>query len=475
MKKIFSLLLAAALMLTLCSCTSKKQIETEPTETTAPVATTEAATEATETTEATEPEETTEATEPSTEPEPFKGISGVVVNANTLNVRSDAGTNNTLVTKLNLGTTVTVYEKTLVDSTYWGRIDQGWVSLDYIKLDGTLNSIPLKGTSSAPSSDHRHEYTKEVIQPTCTERGYNTYTCECGDKYVDNYIDALGHTWGSWTTVKEATQYAAGKAERKCSRCGAVEERVLDKLLPNHTHSYTSQVTTAATCNKAGVRTYTCSCGSTYTESIAKTSHNYKTQVVAPTCQSTGYTLHTCTICGESYTDNYTAATAHNYKTEVTAASCEKAGQTKYTCQTCGYSYTDNITAATGHSWSGWETTKEPTVTDTGLKERSCTTCGKKETETIARLSAPTDPPAPTEHTHVWEHHHEDEVGHDDYFIVCKCGAKFYSSDEWSAHSNSYDNLEAVQNHGGYSSGYAWVVDTPAKDWDVCTVCGATK
>ncbi|MBQ6890526.1 MAG: family 43 glycosylhydrolase, partial [Oscillospiraceae bacterium] len=42
-----------------------------------------------------------------------------------------------------------------------------------------------------------------------------------------------------------------------------------------HTHSYSSSVTTAATCTSAGVRTYSCSCGSSYTEAIAALGHNY--------------------------------------------------------------------------------------------------------------------------------------------------------------------------------------------------------
>ena len=51
------------------------------------------------------------------------------------------------------------------------------------------------------------------------------------------------------------------------------------------THSYTSKVTTAATCTTAGVKTYTCSkCGDSYTESIAATGHNY----VAGSCTSCG-------------------------------------------------------------------------------------------------------------------------------------------------------------------------------------------
>lgn len=51
-----------------------------------------------------------------------------------------------------------------------------------------------------------------------------------------------------------------------------------------HTHSYTSSVTTAATCDTAGVRTYNCTCGHSYTEAIQPTGHNY----VDGTCTNCG-------------------------------------------------------------------------------------------------------------------------------------------------------------------------------------------
>ena len=38
-----------------------------------------------------------------------------------------------------------------------------------------------------------HNYTTIVTVPTCNAQGYTTYTCECGDTYVDDYVDALGH------------------------------------------------------------------------------------------------------------------------------------------------------------------------------------------------------------------------------------------------------------------------------------------
>ena len=41
----------------------------------------------------------------------------------------------------------------------------------------------------------KHQYTSVVTAPTCTEKGYTTYTCERGDSvYVSDYVDALGHT-----------------------------------------------------------------------------------------------------------------------------------------------------------------------------------------------------------------------------------------------------------------------------------------
>lgn len=43
--------------------------------------------------------------------------------------------------------------------------------------------------------DCPHEYAVAVTSPTCTERGYTTYTCACGESYVNNYVNAVGHTY----------------------------------------------------------------------------------------------------------------------------------------------------------------------------------------------------------------------------------------------------------------------------------------
>ncbi|MCM1181302.1 MAG: leucine-rich repeat protein [Clostridium sp.] len=72
-----------------------------------------------------------------------------------------------------------------------------------------------------------------------------------------------------------------------------------------HTHSYTSTITKQPTCTAAGTKTFRCSCGNSYTESIAAKGHSYANKKVEPTMTEKGYTLHTCSSCGNSYKDNY--------------------------------------------------------------------------------------------------------------------------------------------------------------------------
>lgn len=70
-------------------------------------------------------------------------------------------------------------------------------------------------------------------------------------------------------------------------------ESTIDKNQNNHKHNYSSSITKEATCGSEGVRTYKCSCGHSYTESISKTSnHNWEeaTCVNPKTCKTCGVT-----------------------------------------------------------------------------------------------------------------------------------------------------------------------------------------
>lgn len=71
--------------------------------------------------------------------------------------------------------------------------------------------------------EHQHNYALTVTQPTCTEQGYTTYTCSCGDSYIDNYVAATGHTYKATTT--KATTSKNGSIVTKCSVCGTVKSK----------------------------------------------------------------------------------------------------------------------------------------------------------------------------------------------------------------------------------------------------------
>ena len=43
--------------------------------------------------------------------------------------------------------------------------------------------------------NHTHKYNSVVTDPTCEDKGFTTYTCACGDSYVDNYAEPLQHDY----------------------------------------------------------------------------------------------------------------------------------------------------------------------------------------------------------------------------------------------------------------------------------------
>ena len=83
------------------------------------------------------------------------------------------------------------------------------------------------------------------------------------------------------------------------------------RLFDIHEHTYTSEATTEPTHTTVGVRTFTCECGDSYTEEIAKlTGHTYNSTITPPTCTAQGYTTYTC-ACGDSYVAEYVNALGH--------------------------------------------------------------------------------------------------------------------------------------------------------------------
>jgi hypothetical protein len=254
--------------------------------------------------------------------------------------------------------------------------------------NASTSSDKKEETSGQSASDkkkeeeakHTHSYSKKVTKATCTKDGYTTYTCSCGDSYKADATSAKGHSFGSWVTTKKPTILTKGTAVRTCSTCKTEETKSLPKTSSSHTHDYKSSVTTKATCSKAGVKTFTCSCGDSYTESINKTSHSYTAKTVAATCTEIGYTLNTCSGCGTTNKSNTVSALGHNHTGSNVAATCTSQGYTKYSCTRCSNTYNGNYTNALGHSYS--VTSNTASCGKNGTKTETCSRCGNQKTST---------------------------------------------------------------------------------------------
>ena len=104
-----------------------------------------------------------------------------------------------------------------------------------LHCDVTVDAINTKYASYSSSSyasfrcveAHEHSYTAVVTPPTCTEKGYTTHTCACGDSYVDTYTDALGHAWDSGTVTKQPTATETGVRTYTCTRCNATKTETI--------------------------------------------------------------------------------------------------------------------------------------------------------------------------------------------------------------------------------------------------------
>ena len=185
--------------------------------------------------------------------------------------------------------------------------------------------------------------------PTPTRSGYTFngwYTAATGGTKVTSStaVSATSnHTlYAHWTcnhsttevrNAKSATCTAEGyTGDTYCKTCGTKTKT--GTAITKIAHSYTATITTQPTCAKEGVRTYKCSCGATYTETIAKTSHNSNSTIpaVSATCTKTGLTEgKKCSVCGTITVAQQTVAKkAHTIVTDnAVSATCTKTGLTE--------------------------------------------------------------------------------------------------------------------------------------------------
>lgn len=161
-----------------------------------------------------------------------------------------------------------------------------------------------KATQVPTKPAHTHNYTSTVTKAsTCTSEGVMTFTCSCGDSYT-KAIGKTAHNYGSYTYNNDATYESDGTETAVCSVCGDRVTRTAGGTKLVHVHSYSESVTTAPTCTAEGVKTFACSCGSSYTEAIPAAGHIWSDYAYNndATTESDGTKTRYCAVCGERET-----------------------------------------------------------------------------------------------------------------------------------------------------------------------------
>ena len=202
-----------------------------------------------------------------------------------------------------------------------------------------------------------HEYASSVTAPTCTQQGYTTHTCTlCGYAYLDTYTATVAHSYQdgyctgcgaeelNYPTLQLNTETPVDIAEYgqnayffftpaesaeyhfrsygSCDTYGYIYDSNMNRLAYNDDDDgrnfgiayYLEAGVTYILCTRLY---YGDAIGSFTVKITQACSHEYTSQVIEPTCTDEGYTLHTCTLCGESYKDQYRDARDHSWEDNV--------------------------------------------------------------------------------------------------------------------------------------------------------------
>ena len=215
--------------------------------------------------------------------------------------------------------------------------------------DGSYDKVTYCGVCSEEISRETiildalgHDYEAVITAPTCTTAGYTTYTCSaCGDSYIADEADALGHT-EEIVSGYTATCIESGLTDGvKCSVCSEI--LIAQEEIPALGHAEETVYGYAATCTEAGLTDgVKCTvCGETI-ELQMEIPANGHTLPEGATCEQAGY----CNVCGIELGE----ALGHEYVETVTAPTCTAAGYTIHICSRCGDKYVSSEVAALGHT-----------------------------------------------------------------------------------------------------------------------------
>ncbi len=212
-------------------------------------------------------------------------------------------------------------------------------------------------------STHTHTFDAIVTTPTCTERGYTTHSCSCGESYIDTYVSVLDHQFSNYVSDGNATEDSDGTKTAHCDRTGCNETHTIkdvgSQLPPSHAHSYVESIT-QPTCTEQGYTTHFCACGHSYTDTYTTaTNHKFTTYVSDgnATTETDGTKTAHCenNDCNETDTiadvgSKLPSVHSHTYISNVSQPTCTEQGYTQHSCS-CGDSYRDNYISAKGHTF----------------------------------------------------------------------------------------------------------------------------
>ena len=231
---------------------------------------------------------------------------------------------------------------------------------------------------------------KNKADATCTEDGYtgDSYCKKCGEKISDGEkIEKLSHDYANPVVTKEATCEEAGVKTYTCVNCGNTRT----EEIPATGHKEVKDEAVAATCEKDGLTEGShCSvCGKVLEEqkTVPATGHNWNAGEITKeaTCEETGVKTYTCANCGNTRTEEIPATGHKEVKDEAVAATCEKDGLTEGShCSVCGKVLEEQKTVpATGHKFGAWKTICPADVFSAEKQSRSCGECGEEEEKEV--------------------------------------------------------------------------------------------
>ena len=245
--------------------------------------------------------------------------------------------------------------------------------------------------SKSLSAKGHTEVVDKAIPATCTTDGKTegSHCSVCGAVIkAQDTINATGHKFGNWTTIKPATCTESGTQIRKCETCGATESKSLSAK--GHTEVVDKAIPATCTTDGKTEGSHCSVCGAVIKaqDTINATGHKFGnwTTIKPATCTESGTQIRKCETCGATESKSLSAKGHTEVVDKAIPATCTTDGKTEGShCSVCGavIKAQDTINA-TGHKFGNWTTIKPATCTESGTQIRKCETCGATESKSLS-------------------------------------------------------------------------------------------